>query len=56
MEPMPPITTTAKTAMIRLDPISGLIWMMGAASTPARAASAVGQHHHEGHVDAKGLN
>ena len=40
MEPMPPITTTAKTVMMRLEPISGETWMMGAASTPAKAASA----------------
>ena len=37
---MPPITTTANTTMMRLEPISGLTWMTGAASTPANAASA----------------
>ncbi len=37
---MPPITTTAKTTMIRLEPISGLTCTTGAASTPAKAASA----------------
>ena len=37
---MPPITTTANTTMIRFDPISGVTWMTGAASTPASAASA----------------
>ena len=40
MEPMPPITTTANTTMIRLLPISGVTWITGAASTPARPASA----------------
>ena len=35
---MPPITTTAKTTMIRLEPISGVTWITGAASTPASAA------------------
>ncbi len=40
MEPMPPITTTAKTTMIRLEPMSGETCMMGAASTPAKPASA----------------
>ena len=39
IEPMPPITTTAKTTMMRLLPISGVIWITGAASTPASAAS-----------------
>ncbi len=37
---MPPITTTANTTMMRLEPISGLTWMTRAASTPASAASA----------------
>src|SRR5690606_33393320 len=32
MEPMPPITTTANTTMMRFDPISGETCMMGAAS------------------------
>src|SRR3990167_4455034 len=40
MEPMPPITTTANTVMIRLEPMSGPVWVVGAASTPAKAASA----------------
>ena len=40
IEPMPPITTTANTTMIRFEPISGVTWMTGAASTPANAASA----------------
>ncbi|MNL85733.1 hypothetical protein D3C87_2141530 [compost metagenome] len=40
MEPMPPITTTANTTMIRFEPISGETWMIGAASTPAKPASA----------------
>ena len=37
---MPPITTTANTTMMMFEPISGLIWMIGEASTPANAASA----------------
>ena len=40
MEPMPPITTTANTTMIRCEPISGVTLMMGAASTPAKPARA----------------
>ena len=40
MEPMPPITTTANTTITRLEPISGVTWIMGAASTPANPASA----------------
>ena len=39
IEPMPPITTTANTTMIRFDPISGPICVAGAASTPANPAS-----------------
>ena len=35
---MPPITTTAKTTMIRSAPICGLTWYTGAAITPASAA------------------
>jgi hypothetical protein len=57
---MPPITTTAKTMMMRFDPISGVTWMTGAASTPASArrpgAAGVGQHHHQRHVDAERLH
>jgi len=37
---MPPITTTAKTTMIRFEPISGVTLITGAASTPARPANA----------------
>ena len=40
IEPMPPITTTAKTTMIRLEPISGETCITGAASTPAKPARA----------------
>ncbi|MOA65384.1 hypothetical protein D3C78_1917550 [compost metagenome] len=40
MDPMPPITTTANTTMMRLDPISGEICSTGAANTPAKPASA----------------
>src|SRR5690606_15432124 len=40
MEPIPPITTTANTTMIRLEPINGETCMTGAASTPAKPASA----------------
>ncbi|MNT88527.1 hypothetical protein D3C72_2291020 [compost metagenome] len=38
IDPMPPITTTAKTVMIRFWPISGETCITGAASTPANAA------------------
>ena len=31
IEPMPPITTTAKTTMMRLLPMSGVIWITGLA-------------------------
>lgn len=40
IDPMPPITTTANTTMMRLEPISGEICSTGAASTPAKPASA----------------
>src|SRR5947199_57209 len=40
IEPMPPITTTANTTMMRSEPISGPTVKIGAASTPANAASA----------------
>jgi len=40
IEPMPPITTTAKTTMMMSDPMIGLTCRMGAASTPAKPASA----------------
>src|SRR4028118_1758538 len=40
IEPMPPITTTAKTTMMMLEPISGVIWTADAARTPASPASA----------------
>ena len=40
IDPMPPITTTANTTMMILEPISGLIWITGAASTPPIAARA----------------
>ncbi|MCY1306169.1 hypothetical protein D9M70_560150 [compost metagenome] len=40
IEPMPPITTTANTTMIRFCPISGETCITGAASTPAKPASA----------------
>ena len=39
IEPMPPMTTTAKTTITSEDPIKGLTWTTGAASTPASAAS-----------------
>src|SRR5262249_29163195 len=39
MEPMPPITTTANTTMMRSAPICGLTLVIGAAMTPASAAS-----------------
>src|SRR5690606_39592323 len=34
IEPMPPMTTTANTTMMRFDPMSGDTCMTGAASTP----------------------
>src|SRR5690606_9616593 len=40
IEPMPPITTTANTTMMRLEPMSGDSCSTGAASTPAKPASA----------------
>ncbi len=40
IEPMPPMTTTAKTTMIRLLPINGCTCRIGAARTPANPASA----------------
>ncbi len=40
-DPSPPITTTANTVMMRSEPISGLTARIGAASTPANAASAI---------------
>src|SRR5690606_41144228 len=40
IDPMPPTTTTANTTMIRFTPISGEICRTGAASTPAKPASA----------------
>ena len=39
IEPSPPITTTANTILSRFAPISGVICITGAASTPARPAS-----------------
>src|SRR3569832_2323036 len=41
MEPMPPMTTTAKTTTTSEEPISGDTCTTGADSTPASAASAV---------------
>src|SRR6185437_1721956 len=40
IEPMPPITTTANTTMISSEPICGDTLKIGAAITPANAASA----------------
>ncbi len=40
IDPMPPITTTAKVRMIASPPMRGETLRMGAASTPASAASA----------------
>src|SRR5450631_2286615 len=40
IDPMPPITTTAKTTMISSEPICGDTLQIGAAITPANAASA----------------
>src|SRR5690606_192689 len=40
MEPMPPMTTTANTTMMRFEPMSGDTCMTGAANTPAKPASA----------------
>ena len=37
---MPPITTTANTTAMMSAPMPGRTWVIGAASTPAKAASA----------------
>jgi len=41
IEPRPPITTTAKVRMISSEPMSGATLRIGAASTPASAASPI---------------
>ncbi len=40
-EPMPPMTTMAKTMITRLEPMPEFTCRMGAASTPVKAASAM---------------
>ncbi len=40
IEPIPPITTTANTTAMMSAPMPGRTWLIGAARTPAKAASA----------------
>ena len=57
---MPPITTTAKTTMIRFDAHQrrDLDHRRGEHAGERREAGAggVGEHHHQRHVDAEGLH
>ena len=59
MEPMPPITTTANTTMMRFCPISGVTWYQRGQHTGESCqggTEGVGQgDHHQRHVDAEGL-
>jgi hypothetical protein len=58
IEPMPPITTTANTTMMRSAPISGLHLVdrrrQHAGERRQPDAEAVGQRDHARHVDAEG--
>ena len=40
IDPIPPTTTTANTTMMRFAPMTGFTLKIGAARTPANAASA----------------